>query len=202
MRLRRKTSLHILPTLVNLEWDDQLNQSDAFIPFWGAKYNGAYPSISSVYELFDDPFSTCAVDGRHVAGQRLVDACCCRTSWKLLNVVRYSLCHSLQKSSACFCRILNSFVKLPFVSGSGPYGITLSLSPIRKCAGVNAPASSACTMGLELMAASIATRVVFRPSSETCSRPSTLRRQRFVVPIILSHHPYQAALGAINFQPM
>ena len=73
---------------------------------------------------------------------------------------------------------------------------------MRKCAGVNAPvSSSACTMCLELMATSIATRVVFSSSSETWNRPSTLRRQRFVVPIILSHDlPHQAAFGAINFQ--
>jgi hypothetical protein len=133
----------------------------------------------------------------------LVDACCCRTSWKLLNVMRYSICHRLQKSSACFCCILNSFVRLPFVSGSGPDGIAVSLSPVRKCADVIAPASSsACTVGLELMAASLATRVVFSPSSKTWNRPSTLRR-RFVVPIVLSHHsPHQAALGAMNFQLM
>ena len=47
------------------------------------------------------------------------------------------------------------------------------------------------------------TRVAFSPSSENWNRPSTLRSQRFVVPIILSHHPpYQAALRAINFQRM
>jgi len=55
--LRRNTFLHILPTLVNLQWDDQLNRAGDFIPFWGAEYNGAYHSISSLYELFDDsPF--------------------------------------------------------------------------------------------------------------------------------------------------
>ena len=86
----------------------------------------------------------------------LVDACCCRTSWKILNVVRYYLCHRFQKSSGCFCRILNCFVRFPFVSGSGPDGIAVSLSPVSKCADVNAPASSsACTIGLQLMAASI-----------------------------------------------
>ena len=114
------------------------------------------------------PFHTCR--GRTSTCSRatspllnLVDAYCCRTSWKLLYVVKYSLCQSLQKSSAYFCRILNSFVRLPFVSGSGPDGITAGLSPIRKCAGINAPASSsACTMGLELMAASRATRDVSR----------------------------------------
>ena len=103
----------------------------------------------------------------------LVDVCCFRTSWKLLNVVKYCLCHSLQKSSACFCRVLNSFVRLPFVSGSGPDRIVVSLSPMRKCTGVNAPASSsACTMDLELMEGFIATSVVFSPSSETWNRPS------------------------------
>ena len=129
------------------------------------------------------------------------DACCCQTSWKLLRVVRYSLCHHLQRLSTSFCRILNSFVRLPFISGSGPVGIAVSLSLTRKCAVVNAPdSSSVCTMGLELMAASVATRMVFSPS-ETWNRPSTLCRQGFVVPTILFHHPpHQATLGAINFQ--
>ena len=133
----------------------------------------------------------------------LVDACCYRTSRKILNVVRYTFCHRLQMSSASFCRILNSFFRLPFVSGSCPVGIAVSLSPVRKCAGVNAPeSSSACKIGLELIAAPIATRVVFSPS-ETWDQPSTLRKQRFVVPTILSHHPpHQAALGAMNFQLM
>ena len=44
--LRRKTFLHILPTLVNLQWDGQLNRTGDFIPVWGADYNGAYHSIS------------------------------------------------------------------------------------------------------------------------------------------------------------
>jgi hypothetical protein len=35
-----------------------MDRTGDFIPFWGAEYNGAYPSISSLYELFDDsPFS-------------------------------------------------------------------------------------------------------------------------------------------------
>ena len=119
----------------------------------------------------------------------LVDACCYRTSWKLLNVVRYSLCHRLQKSSASFSRILNSFVMLPFVLGSVPDGTVVSLFQSTKCAGVNAPdSSSACTMGLDLKAASIATRVVFSPSSEAWNRPSTLRRQYFVVRKFLHIH--------------
>ena len=120
------------------------------------------------------------------------------------NAVRNYLCHNLQKSSVCFCRILYSFVRLPFVFGSGPDGIAVSLSPKRKCVGVNAPElSSACTMGLELMLASIAARMLFSPSSETWNRPSTLRRQSFNVVIILSHHlPKEAALGTINVQLM
>jgi hypothetical protein len=54
MILRRKTFLHILPTLVNLQWDDQLNRAGDFIPFWGAEYNSAYHSISSLYELLNE----------------------------------------------------------------------------------------------------------------------------------------------------
>jgi hypothetical protein len=71
--LRGRTFLHILPTLVNLKWNDQLNWTGDFIPFWGAEYNGAYPFISSLYELFNEPFSTCDVDGCLLAaGPRLL----------------------------------------------------------------------------------------------------------------------------------
>jgi len=116
---------------------------------------------------------------------------------------RREVYHRLKKSSASYCRILNYSVRLPLVSGSGPVGIAVGLTPMRKCDGVNAPeSSSVCTMGLELMAASIATRVVFSPSG-TWNRPSTLRRQGFVVPTILPHDPlHQAAPRAINFQVM
>ena len=73
--------------------------------------------------------------------------------------MRYSVRHRLQKSSACFDRFLVSVVRLPFVSGSGPDVIAVSLSSLRKCAGVNGHASSsACTI-LELIAAFVATRV-------------------------------------------
>jgi hypothetical protein len=42
---------------VNLQWDDQLDRTVDFIPFWSAEYNGAYHYISSLYKLFDDsPF--------------------------------------------------------------------------------------------------------------------------------------------------
>jgi len=121
---------------------------------WGAEYNGAYPSISSFYELLDESLlhmwrgRTSSCSRATFPTLSLADACCCRTSWKLLNVVRYSLCHRLQKSSASFCRSLNSFASLPFVSSSGPVGIAVSLLPMRKCAGVNPPDSSlACTVG-------------------------------------------------------
>jgi len=55
--LRRKTFLHILPTQVNLQWDDQLNRTGDFIPFCDAEYNGANHSVSSLHELPDEsPF--------------------------------------------------------------------------------------------------------------------------------------------------
>ena len=57
MVLRRNTFLHILPTLFNLQQDDQLNRTGDVIPFRGSEYNGAYHSISSLYKLFDEsPF--------------------------------------------------------------------------------------------------------------------------------------------------
>ena len=56
--LRGKTFLHILPTLFNLQRDDQLDWTRAFIPFCGAENNGAYHLISPLYELLDEsPFS-------------------------------------------------------------------------------------------------------------------------------------------------
>jgi hypothetical protein len=44
-----KTFLHILTTLVNLQWDYQLNRTDDFIRFWVADYNGRiHPSRPSM----------------------------------------------------------------------------------------------------------------------------------------------------------
>ena len=115
IRLRKKTSLHILPTLFNLQWDDQPNRKDDFISFWGAEYKVAYPSISSLYDLFDDnpfprvPWTGVFLQQGNFSCPKLGRCCCCRISWQLLNVVRSCLCRRFQKSSACFCHILNSF---------------------------------------------------------------------------------------------
>jgi len=57
--------------------------------------------------------------------------------------------------------------------------------PIKKCAGVRAR----CVIGLEFTAASILISVVLSYSSVRLDCPSTLRRQRFVVPTIRSHQP-------------
>ena len=204
--LRRKTFLHIFPTLVNLQWYDQLNRTGNFIPSWGAEYNGAYHCVSSLYELLDEsPFphvtwTDVFLQQSHVSSPK--PGRCLLLPDFVETPQRREVYHRLKKSSASYCRILNYSVRLPLVSGSGPVGIAVGLTPMRKCDGVNAPeSSSVCTMGLELMAASIATRVVFSPSSGTWNRPGTLRRQRFVVPTILSQHPpHPAALRAINFQ--
>jgi hypothetical protein len=39
MILRGKTFLHILPTLVNFQWDDQLDRASDFVSFWRAECN-------------------------------------------------------------------------------------------------------------------------------------------------------------------
>jgi len=65
------------------------------------------------------------------------------------------------KSSAYLCR-KEILLLDPVLFGSGQVGIAVSLSPVRKCPGVNAPAlTSACTINLQVIAEYVATRVVF-----------------------------------------
>ena len=104
-----------------------------------------------------------------------------------------------QKSSDSFCLSRNSLARSCLAVGSDPAGIVVSLSPVRKCAGVSAAESSPCVVGLELTAASMLTNVVFSCSSVSLDCPNTFRRQHFIVPTILSH---QAAPGAINFHTL
>jgi len=73
----------------------------------------------------------------------------------------------------------------------------------QEVAGVSATESSLCVKGLELTAASMLIKVVFKCSSVCLDCPNTFHRQRFTHPIILSHHPpHQTARGAIYFQIM
>jgi hypothetical protein len=50
----------------------------------------------------------------------------------------------------------------------------------------------------ELRTDSVPIRMVISLSSSTCGCPSTFLKQRLVEPTIHSHHPHQAARGAMN----
>ena len=123
--LRRSTFLHILPTLINIQRDDQLYRTGNFIPFCVAVYNGTYNSISSLSDMFDEsPFPQMTWTDVFLYQGRVSSP---KFGRCLLVPDFMETPLTLQKSSASFCRILNSFVGLPFGYSSGPDGIAISL---------------------------------------------------------------------------
>lgn len=103
---------------------------------------------------------------------------------KLRKSIKHSLFQRFQKSFAVFYCSLNSFGRFVLLCNSGPFGIVMSCSPTRKCAGVST-SSSFCELGPELNEASVLTRIVHSPSSSMLEHLSTFQRQCLVEPNIV-----------------
>ena len=201
--------LHILPTLVNLQGDDQLSWAKQTPSILGAENVLTFPSLpgrsSSTRPLFHMWCGRISSCRRTTSPTRhsVSPPCGCRTWWYVRSSNKYSFVLFFQNSSATCCFSLNSFFRLLVEVGFGQVGMVVRRPPCKKWADVKASGPSSCVKGRVLMAASILAKILFIFSSSTCLFPKTFRMQRFVVLIIRSHHhPHQATRGAINFQVM
>ena len=175
--LRGKTFLHVLPTLVNLQWDDQ--------PYGACNLVVITRPEQTVLTWVSRTFRNSSMRARpHKCLWRTffwIRTTSPRRSWKIFptglesrgnfSVPTDTFVHRFQKSSDSFCFNRSSLARLCLALGSGPVGIVISLSPIKKCAGVSAAESSPCVMGLVLTAASVLIKAVFSCSPVSLDCP-------------------------------